>query len=212
MKAYLFAAAAIVAMSAPAHALTNILVNPGFEVGLSPDEVKAAGSTDITGWTIGRGGVFYAESSWDALEGSRSVELAGTSGGAIWQDVTLTKGATYKFRYAYSADASVLTGSAVGTVSVNSFNKGLTYVRGAGFGPENMQYIIDEYEFVATASKARVSFVGGSRLTNLVVDTVELVRIAGAVPEPATWAMLIAGFGMVGFSVRRRRAMASVSA
>jgi hypothetical protein len=75
-----------------------------------------------------------------------------------------------------------------------------------------MQYIIDEYEFVATASKARVSFVGGSRLTNLVVDTVELVRIAGAVPEPATWAMLIAGFGMVGFSVRRRRAMASVSA
>lgn len=27
----------------------------------------------------------------------------------------------------------------------------------------------------------------------------------GAVPEPATWAMLIAGFGMVGASMRRRR-------
>ena len=34
----------------------------------------------------------------------------------------------------------------------------------------------------------------------------------GAVPEPATWAMLIAGFGMVGVSVRRRRGMANVSA
>jgi hypothetical protein len=28
---------------------------------------------------------------------------------------------------------------------------------------------------------------------------------AGEVPEPATWAMLIAGFGMVGFAARRRR-------
>ncbi|MFZ4382319.1 MAG: PEPxxWA-CTERM sorting domain-containing protein, partial [Sandarakinorhabdus sp.] len=27
-----------------------------------------------------------------------------------------------------------------------------------------------------------------------------------AVPEPATWAMLIVGFGMVGFAARRRKA------
>lgn len=33
-------------------------------------------------------------------------------------------------------------------------------------------------------------------------DDVEL----GAVPEPATWAMLIAGFGLVGTAMRRRRA------
>ena len=30
-------------------------------------------------------------------------------------------------------------------------------------------------------------------------------RFAASVPEPATWAMLIAGFGMVGAAVRRRR-------
>ncbi len=35
--------------------------------------------------------------------------------------------------------------------------------------------------------------------------------VAG-VPEPATWAMLIAGFGMVGFAARRRKGLASVSA
>ncbi len=36
----------------------------------------------------------------------------------------------------------------------------------------------------------------------------------GAVPEPATWAMLIAGFGLVGLSMRRRRSsgVQSVSA
>ena len=31
----------------------------------------------------------------------------------------------------------------------------------------------------------------------------------GEVPEPATWAMLIAGFGMVGATMRRRRAVAA---
>ena len=34
---------------------------------------------------------------------------------------------------------------------------------------------------------------------------------AGAVPEPATWAMLLAGFGLVG-AVRRRQRLAQVSA
>ena len=33
-----------------------------------------------------------------------------------------------------------------------------------------------------------------------------------AVPEPATWAMLIAGFGLVGFAARRRRRQSSVTA
>ena len=34
----------------------------------------------------------------------------------------------------------------------------------------------------------------------------------GAVPEPATWAMLITGFGMVGVATRRRKKFASVAA
>jgi len=35
---------------------------------------------------------------------------------------------------------------------------------------------------------------------------------AGAVPEPATWAMLITGFGLVGFAARRRRSMVAIAA
>lgn len=34
----------------------------------------------------------------------------------------------------------------------------------------------------------------------------------GAVPEPASWALLLTGFGMVGFAARRRRGAISVSA
>ena len=36
-------------------------------------------------------------------------------------------------------------------------------------------------------------------------------RAGGAVPEPATWAMMIAGFGMVGAAARRRRAKVGVT-
>ncbi|MBA3895889.1 MAG: PEPxxWA-CTERM sorting domain-containing protein [Sphingomonadaceae bacterium] len=32
-----------------------------------------------------------------------------------------------------------------------------------------------------------------------------------AVPEPASWAMMIAGFGMAGVALRRRRALAAVA-
>ncbi|MHA6718373.1 PEPxxWA-CTERM sorting domain-containing protein [Sphingomonas sp. RS6] len=54
--------------------------------------------------------------------------------------------------------------------------------------------------------------VGGSD-HGLAIDdltlTAALTPPAGAVPEPATWAMLIGGFGLAGASVRRRRNVAA---
>ena len=38
---------------------------------------------------------------------------------------------------------------------------------------------------------------------------VDNVSVSGAVPEPASWAMLIAGFGLVGGAARRRRSVAA---
>lgn len=35
--------------------------------------------------------------------------------------------------------------------------------------------------------------------------TLNIVEVAAGVPEPQTWAMLIAGFGMIGIAARRRR-------
>lgn len=52
-----------------------------------------------------------------------------------------------------------------------------------------------------------LSFSGFSQVYKPGVDFVSNVSgtFAGAVPEPATWALMIAGFGMVGFAARRRR-------
>ncbi|MBM6577728.1 PEPxxWA-CTERM sorting domain-containing protein [Microvirga sp. SRT01] len=41
--------------------------------------------------------------------------------------------------------------------------------------------------------------------------TITATTMAGAVPEPATWAMMIGGIGMVGGAMRRRRVSTKVS-
>lgn len=51
----------------------------------------------------------------------------------------------------------------------------------------------------------------GGPQNNTIFDTIGFTSVAGAVPEPSTWAMLVAGFGMVGFSMRKRSS-AAVSA
>lgn len=69
------------------------------------------------------------------------------------------------------------------------------------------------------ASNGRVYFAaqGNERITGLRFASsgvaLELDTVAGVVPEPATWAMFVVGFGLVGASVRRRnRKTVSVAA
>ena len=44
---------------------------------------------------------------------------------------------------------------------------------------------------------------------NFEFNTVTAAPLAGGVPEPASWALMIAGFGLAGASLRRRRAAAA---
>jgi len=62
-----------------------------------------------------------------------------------------------------------------------------------------------------------VSGSSGERFTSITLtsssNSFEIDNLAvSAIPEPATWAMLIAGFGMVGFAARRRRTLVATTA
>jgi hypothetical protein len=54
-----------------------------------------------------------------------------------------------------------------------------------------------------------LTITGSSEFPEFALDNV--VLNAGAVPEPATWAMMIGGFGVVGGTIRRRRVSPRVS-
>src|SRR6476469_1151848 len=61
-------------------------------------------------------------------------------------------------------------------------------------------------------SNTFVAFGGGnlpsalaSASFNTVDSIVDNISIAGAIPEPATWALFILGFGMIGGSLRRSK-------
>ncbi len=46
--------------------------------------------------------------------------------------------------------------------------------------------------------------IAGSVRTSFYADTIRSYIAAAAVPEPSTWLMMLAGFGMVGMVLRRR--------
>jgi hypothetical protein len=69
----------------------------------------------------------------------------------------------------------------------------------------------------APTSNRRVFFasdavnIAGFRMTSTSF-AFEIDSVAAAVPEPATWAMMVGGFGLMGFAARRRRTTRTVLA
>ncbi len=56
---------------------------------------------------------------------------------------------------------------------------------------------------------ARYQSISGTGANGAIYDDASGVGYADVVPEPASWAMLIAGFGLVGMAARRRRTAVS---
>ena len=64
---------------------------------------------------------------------------------------------------------------------------------------------------ISTNTLGTLDFSGFTNLTSLTITTTsdhfsfDNLTVSGAVPEPATWALMIGGFGLVGATMRRRR-------
>ena len=71
-------------------------------------------------------------------------------------------------------------------------------------------FTLASFNFVAQAASANLTFSATSGLNaaagheyDIALDKVSVV--AGAVPEPAAWAMMILGMGAIGFAMRRQK-------
>ena len=68
-------------------------------------------------------------------------------------------------------------------------------------------YSFDIFGLITPGQSYQVRFaeVDNQFFFNQGVDNVSILATGGAVPEPGTWAMMLMGFGAVGFAMRRRK-------
>lgn len=134
------------------------------------------------------------------------VDLSGSTPGSMSRTVNLAPG-TYRLSFAYTGNQLGSQFPAAGfTASLGSFSNSFT-------GLPNNSATFTNYtsgNIVITGSgPTTLTFTqnGGDDFRGSIIDNVSIA----AVPEPATWGMMILGFGLVGAAVRRRRTNLNVT-
>lgn len=177
----------------------------------NPDTSDRFGDTiyffinNANGWTFNTANTFLA-TPVESNNGAVLLNENGGGGSATRLISGLTIGQQYNLSFLLSGDnrpgqAYRLTGG----ISGLSFS-----VDGTDGTPGSTAGTPLSFLFTATSTSHLLSF-GQVGLTEAspIIDNIVISTVGGAVPEPTSWAMLLAGFGLVGFAARRRRAIAA---
>jgi choice-of-anchor C domain-containing protein len=203
-----FASAAIAAATllGPV-AQANILSNGGFEdTGFTTPfsfTTINAGSTDLSGWVIEAGSVDLINNYWQPASGHFSLDLNGNSAATISQQFATTIGQTYivSFDMAGNTDGAEDKNITVGVTGGYTFGFSV-----AGKSHSEMGWESKGFTFTADSELSTITFQGDSANTyyGAALDNISV----SAVPEADSYAMLLAGLGLVGFIARRKKAAA----
>lgn len=185
----------------PTLANANLVVNGSFEA-----DAQAAGTWNIydnlAGWTGGRLGVELRNNvAGAASEGVNYVELDTTGNSSIYQFITTSAGTWYDLAFDYSPREGVAEAS--NQIKVWWGNDVLTTppLKGFNAGPGNNW---STYTFKVQGTGNDKLFFDALGTNDSYGGSLDNIRVT-AVPEPETYAMLLAGLGMIGFMSRRRK-------
>lgn len=204
MRKLMLAAVAAVVLPAAAQA-APIITNGSFETSTTVQGGPAFvtlnnGSTAIDGWTVTAGSIDYILSYWPAQDGSRSIDLSGNEPGAISQTFNTIANQRYVVKFFLGGNFDGPPPSKTIQASAGDFSGTFTYTP---TGTGNFQgYNAYSFGFVGTGSPTTLTFASlSSGPFGAALDNVSVT----AVPEPASWALMIAGFGLAGAALRSRR-------
>lgn len=183
------------------HIAAVVLAAAGWPV-LAAPVVTAVGTT------------YTASSPYTFSFGQSSFTLTGT--GDPFAPTAISNGGTGQFKTIFGSPTSEFVGRGVVT-----FGSGDQYAAFAMPTPIRFSNGDNFIGLRATNATGQV-FYGYAFTTNNVINSYAFETVAGqtitasatippAVPEPATWAMMIGGFGAIGGAMRNRRRKTTVS-
>jgi choice-of-anchor C domain-containing protein len=210
-------AALLFASAGSVGARANLLVDGGFDNPTSPvgfpfyaeygpvgGDPHYAGTSFDNSWSITVGNVDLVTQTggWPAAPQSSPyyLDLTGNTNGAIQQAFATTIGQKYDLTFYYSNNPGGSPHPAMASVQVGSLSDTIQH---DGSTTSDLGWTLYTGFFTATTNSTTLSFAeldnccnGGVLLDSVSVD---------AVPEPATWAMMILGFAGLGFMAYRRK-------
>ena len=219
MKKILAAAALLIGVPADA----AFIVNGSFEAPSVGVSFYSAGSTAITGFTVvalpGGGDVQLTNNTAFggigavASDGAQFLDLTGNigRGGGVRTDAFQTvAGQTYTA--AFDVGAFYIAGfGSYGNATVDLYVNGVyaqSFTKIQTRTTPGTDYGRFSYDFVGAGGATTLAFYSSlsTSSSNLGVafDNLTVTTAVAGVPEPATWVMMIVGFGALGFGMRRR--------
>jgi hypothetical protein len=185
---------AVAALSAPASAA--VVLSSNFdEIAIAPGSYVSLST--VSGWTAGTGAIEVQNNAAGAPHSaSNLVELDSFGNSSMYY---MLDAGSYDVSYWYSPRPNVAsTSNGIELWIGNTLLDSITATGGSSTNWSNRTV-----SFATTGGALTFRAVGTSDSTGGYLDDITIST--AAVPEPATWAMMILGFGLVGAGMRRRR-------
>lgn len=184
--------------------VTELIVNGGFEATTQHPGTFGIYSS-IPGFTVGPLGVEIRNARvGSAFEGNNFAELDTTGNSFISQSFATVANQNYTLSFAYSPRAGIASTSNGIEVLFNHNSLGI--FTGNGVGNSGNVFTTQTLNLLGINGTSTLLFraVGTSDSLGGSLDAIS-VTTTSPVPEPETYAMMLAGLGLLGFIARRRK-------
>ena len=193
-------ASVALAGSALAAGFTNgSFENAGFADQGGGVDTLVAGSTALSPWTVGGGGVDWISTYWNAEEGSYSLDMNAATAGSVSQTFGTVAGATYFVGFWLSGNPACGSGTKTLTVQATggssaSYSYDVTTNYNSSQYPFTITYKDQGYTFTASGTSTTLTFTGdpNAGYCGPVLDNVSVTQTiaTGAQCKDGGWSTL----------------------